>query len=76
MGTYPNTVCSIPRFSLINPKYLKNILLYDICILKIEYCLKKENIFFFKYDRINVCLFSSCLIISFSMAVELSQFLA
>jgi hypothetical protein len=37
MGTYVyvNTLGSVPRFSVIDTKYLKNILFYEIYLLKI-----------------------------------------
>jgi hypothetical protein len=37
MGAYVNTLGSVPRFSVINTKYLKDVLFYEIYVLKIVY---------------------------------------
>jgi hypothetical protein len=35
MGTYVNTLGTVPRFSVFNTPYLKNVLFYEIYVLKI-----------------------------------------
>jgi hypothetical protein len=35
MGTYVGTLGSVPRFSTINTEYLKNVVFYEIDVLKI-----------------------------------------